>query len=102
MRAPILVVDDQPANVALLEQMLHAAGRRVVDPDSREVYDLHRVHRYALILLDVQMPGLDGFEVMEALEGPRVLLAATCRSSSSRLQPNHKLRALKAGARDFV
>ncbi|MCB9726860.1 MAG: response regulator [Deltaproteobacteria bacterium] len=100
--APILVVDDQPANVALLEQMLRGVGYRSVTStrDPRAVGELHRAHRYALILLDVQMPGMDGFEVMEELKAleaksylPVIVITA---------QPSHKIRALHAGARDFV
>jgi PAS domain S-box-containing protein len=64
------------------------------------VCDLHRKHRYDLILLDLQMPGMDGFEVMEGLKkietnGYMPVLVITA-------QPAHKLRALAAGARDFV
>jgi DNA-binding response OmpR family regulator len=66
----------------------------------REVCDLHRQNRYDLIVLDLQMPELDGFEVMDSLRelekgGYLPVLVITA-------QPQHKLRALKAGARDFV
>ena len=65
-----------------------------------EVCELHRKHRYDLILLDLQMPGMDGFQVMEGLkeietDGYLPVLVITA-------QPDHKLRALKAGAKDFV
>ncbi|MFA4968541.1 MAG: response regulator, partial [Sulfuritalea sp.] len=61
---------------------------------------LHRKNAYDLILLDLQMPGMDGFEVMEALktnasDGYLPVLVVTA-------QPGHKLRALQAGARDFI
>jgi two-component system, cell cycle sensor histidine kinase and response regulator CckA len=101
-QARILIVDDQPANVALLEQMLAGAGYTSVSStrNSHEVCELHRLNRYSLILLDLQMPGLDGFQVMECLkeietEGYLPVLVITA-------QPGHKLRALNAGARDFV
>jgi PAS domain S-box-containing protein len=100
--ASILVVDDQEANVAVLEQMLRGADYKSVAStrDPHEVCALHRQHRYDLILLDLQMPGMDGFQVMEALKeidpgGNLPVLVITA-------QPGHKLRALKAGARDFV
>jgi adenylate cyclase len=102
LQASVLVVDDQPANVLLLERMLAAAGYTAVTStlDPRAVSDLHRAHRFDLILLDLQMPGMDGFEVMEDLkrietEGYLPILVITA-------QPDHKLRALRAGARDFI
>jgi adenylate cyclase len=102
LSAKILIVDDQEANVLLLERVLRGASYTAVTSttDPRQVCDLHRQNRYDLILLDLQMPGLDGFEVMEALkeietEGYLPVLVITA-------QPEHKLRALKAGARDFV
>ena len=69
--ANILVVDDQPANVMLLEQLLAHAGYRQVSTstDATTVCALHRAHHYDLILLDLQMPGMDGFEVMAGLRG---------------------------------
>src|SRR5205085_4170718 len=82
--------------------MLSGAGYVSVTStrDPRAVCELHRKNRYDLILLDLQMPAMDGFEVMKALAGiendgylPVLVLTA---------QPDHKLRALKAGARDFV
>jgi DNA-binding response OmpR family regulator len=87
---------------SLLEQMLRGAGYVSVTStnDPHEVCELHRKNRYSLILLDLQMPGMDGFQVMEGLKAietggylPVLVLTA---------QPDHKLRALKAGAKDFV
>jgi DNA-binding NtrC family response regulator len=98
----ILIVDDQAVNVRLLERTLGAAGytglASTVQP--REVCELHRANRYDLILLDLVMPGMDGFQVMEELkeieeDGYLPVLVITA-------QPEHKLRALRAGARDFV
>ena len=98
----ILIVDDQPTNVALLEEMLRQAGYLHVSSTMNplEVCALHRKNKYDLILLDVQMPGMDGFQVIEGLKTndadawlPVLVVTA---------QPGHKLRALQAGARDFV
>jgi PAS domain S-box-containing protein len=65
-----------------------------------EVCALHRLNRYDLILLDLQLPDMDGFQVMEGLKTnildaylPVIVLTA---------QPGHKLRALQAGAKDFI
>jgi len=100
--ARILIVDDQAANVSLLERMLAGAGYTSVAStmDPREVCGLHQRNRYDLILLDLQMPGMDGFQVMECLDeiesdGYLPVLVITA-------QPGHKLRALQAGAKDFV
>jgi len=101
-RGKILVVDDQVANVKLLERMLHGAGYQAVTStmDPSKVFELHLLNHYDLILLDLQMPGLDGFQVMENLKElergaylPVLVVTA---------QPAHKLRALQAGAMDFV
>jgi PAS domain S-box-containing protein len=100
--AAILVVDDLPANVQLLTRLLGEAGYTRVSAtmDPTEVCALHRRHAFDLILLDLQMPALDGFGVMEALKAdagdaylPVIALTA---------QPGHKLRALQAGAKDFI
>ncbi|MDL2338266.1 MAG: response regulator [Pseudomonadota bacterium] len=100
--ASILIVDDQDANVKLLERLLSEAGYTHVSStmQPQDVCALHRANRYDLILLDLQMPGMDGFEVMEGLKGdfadgylPVIVLTA---------QPGHKLRALQSGAKDFI
>ena len=102
LHARILVVDDKQANVLLIEGMLRVAGYTAVESTTNpaEVCELHRKNRYGLILLDLQMPGVDGFEVMEELKEieqddylPVLVITA---------QPAHKLRALQAGAKDFV
>lgn len=102
LNARILIVDDQESNVMLLAQMLSAAGYTQVSStmNSHEVFALHRRQPYDLILLDLQMPGMDGFQVMEGLktndaESYLPVLVITA-------QPGHKLRALQAGARDFI
>ena len=102
LNARILVVDDLEANVRLLERTLRGAGYASVAStmDPYEVCELHRKNRYDLILLDLQMPGMDGFQVMEGLKeieagGYLPVLVVTA-------QPGHKLRALQAGAKDFV
>ena len=70
LNGKILIVDDQEPNVLLLTQMLRGAGYASITStmQPREVCELHRKNRYDLILLDLQMPGLDGFQVMDALK----------------------------------
>jgi len=102
LNASILIVDDQQANVALLETLLGDAGYTNVSATMNplEVASLYRKHHYDLILLDLQMPEMDGFQVMECLKAnmendylPVIVLTA---------QPGHKLRALQSGAKDFI
>ena len=100
--ASILIVDDQESNISLLERMLGEAGYTAVSStmNPEEVCALHRKNHYDLILLDLQMPLMDGFQVMEGLktnvaDGYLPVLVITA-------QPGHKLRALAAGAKDFI
>lgn len=102
LHAKILIVDDRKVNILLLERMLIGAGYVAVtsttNPD--EVCRLHHENRYDLILLDLVMPDLDGFQVMEGLkkleaDGYLPVLAVTANSA-------HKLRALESGAKDFI
>ena len=100
--ARILIVDDQTTNVSLLQETLLQAGYTNVSftLDSTEVCALHRRNDYDLILLDLQMPGMDGFQVIEGLKTNKrdaylPVLVVTA-------QPGHKLRALQAGAKDFI
>lgn len=100
--AHILIVDDQQPNVLLLESLLSDAGYTNVSATTNpvDVAALYRKHDYDLILLDLQMPVMDGFQVMECLKAnidndylPVIVLTA---------QPGHKLQALQAGAKDFI
>ncbi len=98
----ILIVDDQEVNVILLKRMLHGAGYVDITSTTNpyDVYELHLKNCYDLILLDLQMPGMNGFQVMEGLkvieqDGYLPVLVITA-------QPDHMLRALTAGAKDFI
>ncbi|MFV8749860.1 response regulator [Nannocystaceae bacterium ST9] len=101
LAAKILIVDDQPINVMLIERMLRNAGYLSISStlDPREVCELHRINHFDLILLDLRMPGFDGFRVMEDLKEVETsylpIIVVT-------VQPDHLVRALRAGAKDFV
>ena len=100
--ARILIVDDQESNIMLLESLLSDAGytnfQSTMNPE--EVCALHRKNSFDLILLDLQMPIMDGFQVLASLKTnvsdpyvPVIVLTA---------QPGHKLQALQSGAKDFI
>ena len=102
LNASLLIVDDQEANIYLLEAMLRGVGytRITSTQNPYDVCELYRKNRYDLILLDLQMPGMDGFQVLEDLkkiekDGYLPVLVVTAQS-------DHKLRALQAGAKDFI
>ena len=100
--ARILVVDDQPNNVELLVTVLAHAGYGAIDrtTDPRQAYDMYRRAPYDLVLLDLNMPEMDGFTLLENIkalapdEYPPVLAITAAH--------DYKLRALSAGARDFL
>jgi PleD family two-component response regulator len=102
LNASILIVDDHEVNVQVLEQLLRETGYRCISStmDPYAVCEMHRKNRYDLILLDLNMPGMDGFQVMEGLKGietdgyvPILVITA---------EPGHKVRALSSGAKDFI
>ncbi len=102
LNGKILIVDDMSSNILLLERMLAAAGYTALMSTtfSADVCPLHAQHGYDLILLDLKMPDMDGFQVMEGLkeievDGYLPVLVITA-------QPEHKLGALRAGAKDFI
>ena len=103
--AKILIVDDEPANVRLLERLLGTAGYLHVDSttDSREAASRYRAMQPDLVLLDLMMPHLDGIAVLGALQAelsaddylPVLILTADVTLEAKR-------RALAAGASDFL
>ncbi|MBD3610532.1 MAG: response regulator [Gammaproteobacteria bacterium] len=106
LAAKILIVDDQPANVMLLEKMLSSVGFNFVHSttDPRTVLDMYQEYHYDLILLDISMPHLNGFDVMELLNQADkdsddyvailVLTAQTDRET--------RIKSLELGAKDFL
>jgi putative two-component system response regulator len=103
--ARILVVDDEPANVRLLERVLGREGYTGVvgTTDARRVPDLFRAYLPDLVLLDLRMPHVDGFTVLDQIatlnEGGAFLPIVVLTADDSR---EAKERALSAGATDFI
>ncbi len=100
----VLIVDDEPATVRFLTRLLNNTGCKVSSmTDSRGVPEVVAEQQPDLIILDLHMPHLDGFEVMEAL-GPlrspaRYLPVLVLTGDTSTAV---KQRALRVGARDFL
>jgi uncharacterized membrane protein len=102
LNASILIVDDLEFNINVLSRILSTAGYTSVTSTTHpeEVSALHNNHGYDLILLDIEMPDMDGFQVMQRLketgaEGFPPILVVTA-------EPQHKLHALQCGAKDFL
>ncbi|MDX1395758.1 MAG: response regulator [Gemmatimonadota bacterium] len=101
----ILIVDDEPGNIRLLEKILERAEypNVVSTTDSREAMTLFREHAPDLVLLDLNMPHVDGFAILEQLEREvpeDVYLPVLILSGST--DPETENQALGAGANDFV
>lgn len=100
--AAILIVDDQPANIHLMTHILRRAGYSVVTStvDPSQVCALQRQNGYDLIILDLQMPRMDGYEVLQGLKDceehalPPILVMSA--------DPAQRGRALTAGATNFL
>ncbi|HEY7043371.1 MAG TPA: response regulator [Nocardioidaceae bacterium] len=98
----VLVVDDQPQNIRLLDAVLSPRGYRVVTASSgEEALTVLSQTRPDLVLLDIVMPGVDGYEVCRRIrDNPATAFLPVVMITASGAQ--ERLRALEAGADDFV
>ena len=104
LNTKILIVDDEQANIALLEDVLENEGYTNFKStaDSRKALDLYKEFRPDLVLLDLNMPHLDGFQVMEQLSEVEKNSYAPVLVLTAQADRNTRLRALAAGARDYI
>src|ERR1700691_1753829 len=103
MTARVLVVDDVPTNVKLLEARLSAEYFDVVTAMSgKEALALCERAECDLVLLDVMMPDMDGFEVCRRLSMHTATHHVTVVMLTAQDKPSDKLRGLEAGADDFL
>jgi len=105
LNARLLIVDDQPANLRLLEELLEREGftNIVSTTEPEQALELHSAFDPDLVLLDLMMPGMSGFAVLEQLERrrdpddfrPVLVLTADATTETKR-------RSLSLGAKDFL
>ena len=102
-QAKIMIVDDQPGNVLLLAKLLRAEGYpRIIEiSDPREVEARYQAEQPDIVLLDLNMPHMDGFQVMARLrdiapDGAPILIL------TAQLDQETRIKSLQSGARDFV
>jgi putative two-component system response regulator len=100
----LIIVDDEPANIKLLDKILRGTGYEdiVTVSDPREVLPLYRAKGADVILLDLNMPHLDGFAVLAQLKALNDPLLPPVLVLTAQHGNDHRLRALEEGARDYV
>ena len=103
-RMKILVIDDTPANVALLEYLLAEAGYTRVESitDSRKALEVCATFEPDLVLLDLMMPEVDGFTILEALRSSKADVFLPVIVLTADANDETKKRALRSGATDFL
>ncbi len=103
MTARVLVVDDIPANVKLLQARLEAEYFEVLTASSgREALDICARERVDVVLLDVMMPGIDGFEVCRRLKASTATHHVPVVMVTALDQASDKVQGLESGADDFL
>ena len=104
LKSKILIVDDEQANIALLEDVLENEGYTFFKStqDSRKALDIYKEMCPDLVLLDLNMPYLDGFQVIEQLKEFEKDSYAPILVLTAQSDRNTRLRALSAGARDYI
>ena len=100
----LLVIDDEPFNVEILEEILFDAGYQHVysNTDSRQALDLCEQHQPDLLLLDLQMPHIDGLEILKQLKSSEKLRNIATLVVTAQTGQEYRMRALNYGAKDFI
>lgn len=99
----ILIVDDNELNRDLLRRNLESEGYQVVIArNGAEAMELARVERFDLVLLDLMMPEMDGFTVLEKLKANPILRDVSVIVVSALNEPEHVGRCVKLGAADYI
>jgi two-component system chemotaxis sensor kinase CheA len=103
VRHPVLVIDDSLTTRMLEQSILESAGYEVdLAVSAEEALEIARRKRYALFLVDVEMPGMDGFEFVENIRADPELHDIPAVLVTSRSAPEDRQRARDAGARGYV
>lgn len=102
-RLPILVIDDSLTTRMLEQSILESAGYLVhTAASAEEGLSMAREQRYALFLVDVDMPGMDGFTLMETMQADPVLRQTPGILVTSRASPEDRQRGRQVGAKDYI
>jgi two-component system chemotaxis sensor kinase CheA len=102
-RLPVLVIDDSPTTRMLEQSILEAAGYEAhVAVSAEEALEKARARTYGLFLVDVEMPGMDGFTFVEVTRADPVLRSVPAILVTSLDSPEHRRRGEKAGAYGYI
>lgn len=102
-KAVVLVVDDDSRNRELIRSILLVRGHGVEEAvDGQDALEKVRAVRPDVVLLDVMMPGMDGFEVCRRLKGDNDTAAIPVMMVTSLSERNYRIRGIEAGANDFI
>ena len=102
-RGQLLVIDDSPENRDILRRSLERQGYRVSDAgDGKRGLELMRRHPFDLVLMDVMMPGMDGFEVLGQMKGDAALRDIPVVMISALDETNSVARCIRMGAEDYL
>lgn len=102
-KATIMVVDDTPENLVLISRILLPEGYKVMTlPDGQMAIDAIKTTSPDLILLDVMMPGLDGFAVCSTLKADPLTASIPIIFISALSEPLDKVKAFETGAVDYI
>ena len=103
LRAPVLVIDDSLTTRMVEQSILESAGHQVeVARSGEEAMEKARARAYSLFLVDVEMPGMDGFEFVSRTRGDAVLRDTPAVLVTSRNSPEDRIRGAQAGARAYI
>jgi putative two-component system response regulator len=102
MTAPILIVDDEPANLALLRQILGQDYVLVFARNGEEALAAARKHQPALVLLDIEMPGMSGYDVCRALKANPATDSIPVIFVTSLFEVGNETAGFEAGAVDYI
>lgn len=104
LTSKLLIIDDEPMNIKLLEKYLKQAGYKNIlsTQDSGIAVELYSQYKPDLVLLDLNMPTMDGFEVLECLHRIETKSYVPVMVLTANTDDESRLRALDAGAKDFI
>jgi len=100
----IMIVDDEPANIRLLEGLLKGKGYACIESisDPRETIEFYQEFQPDLVLLDLNMPHVNGLQVLEQINNLDQEYPAPVMILTAQVDRDSRLRGLELGARDFL